>query len=258
VSLFHVHEITAAVQVRVIRMMPALPAALDARVEALWQSAAERVAAGGAGRLFNGRVFSVDRVEPESITGHMTEYRRLVAQMEDPTLFADLGIRSLAVCGVLCCADGVVIGRRPAAAVYQPNMWQLPPAGSVDHHALRPDGSLDLCAQLMAELREEVGLAATDVGAPRPLCIVEHPGSHVSDLGMALSTGLGAAGVRAAHQQHGNAEYDPLVVVPFDELDEWVTGMGDDLVPPAREFLSRLGLLQRFAGAPGPASTGRP
>lgn len=231
-------------RVHVIRTMPDLSPGLDRTVEALWRTAAARVEAGGAGRLFNGRVFSADRITATEITGHMSEFRRIVAQMEDPALFEALGIRSLAVCGALCCADGVVIGRRPAAAVYQPGMWQLPPAGSVDSGALRPDNSIDLCGQVLTELEEEVGLLPADVGPPRALCVVEHPGSHVSDLGLALVTGLSAAAVLAAHRSaRSGAEYDPLLVVPFGDLEPFVAQAGDRMVPPAREFLARLGLL---------------
>lgn len=62
-------------------------------------------------------------------------------------------------------------------------MWQLPPAGSVDAEAVRPDGSLDLKGQLFRELREGLGLPADWVTELRPLCLMEHPGSHVLDLG---------------------------------------------------------------------------
>jgi hypothetical protein len=129
---FVVHEVAVDVVARVERAMPALSSAVDLEVERLWQAARQRVAAGGAGRLFNGRVFSADTITPDLITGHLTEFRRIVAQMERPELFAELGVRPLAVCGVLRCANGVVAGRRHSAAIYQAGMWQLPPAGSVD------------------------------------------------------------------------------------------------------------------------------
>jgi 8-oxo-dGTP pyrophosphatase MutT (NUDIX family) len=144
---------------------------------------------------------------------------------------------------VLRCAGGIVIGRRHAGAIYQAGMWQLPPAGSVDAGALRPDGSLDLAGQLLKELHEELGIGADQVGAPMPLCVVEHPGSHVSDLGMAIRTDLDAAKVLAAHRAAGNNEYDPLLVVPEADLDTFITRAGADLVPPALEFLRRVGLL---------------
>ncbi len=164
---FVVHEVAADVVVRVERAMPELPSAVDQEVERLWQVACQRVAAGGAGRLFNGRVFSADAITPHLITGHLTEFRRIVAQMERPVLFAELGVRPLAVCGVLRCADGVVVGRRHRAAIYQAGMWQLPPAGSVDAAAVGADGTADLRRQLLSELREELGLSADMVEGDR-------------------------------------------------------------------------------------------
>jgi hypothetical protein len=240
---FLVHDLDPAVRVRVVRAMPDLDAPLDAAVERLWRTAAERVEAGGAGTLFNGRVFSADRITPAEITGHITEFRRVVAQMEQPALFAALGLRPLAVCGVGRCADGVPFGRRHPAAIYQPGMWQLPPAGSVDPSAIAADGTVDLIAQVLAELTEELGIPPDQVDRPRPLCVVEHPGSHVSDVGLALATRLTGAQVAEAHRSHANAEYDFLRVVPFAELADFVDRAGDLLVPPARVFLVRTGLL---------------
>jgi len=242
---FVMHEVAPDVVVRIGRAMPDLPAAVDREVERLWQAASQRVAAGGAGRMFNGRVFSADAITPRLVTGHLTEYRRAVAQMERPELFAELGVRSFAVCGVLRCAGGVVVGRRHRAAIYQAGMWQLAPAGSVDAGAVGEDGAVDLRRQLFGELREELGLPSDAVDDPRPLCIVEHPGSHVSDLGLALASRLSAEAVLAAHQVGGNTEYEQMLVVPEARLAAFLAEIGEALVPPAREFLVRAGLTNR-------------
>jgi hypothetical protein len=240
---FVVHMVKPDLEVRITRQMPALPAALDEQVEALWHTAADRVEAGGAGRLFNGQVFSIDSITPGRVTGHLTEYRRLVAQAENHALFPELRIRSLSACGVLRCADGILVGRRPAAAIYQPGMWQLCPAGSVDAGVRRADGTMDFRAQLLTEIREELGLGADVIGDITPLCLVEHPGSHVCDLGMAASTPLDAASVFAAHKAHGNGEYDPLRIIAVPALPDFIVSAGDTLVPPAPLFLAHAGLL---------------
>ena len=112
--------------------MPPLPARLDAAVERHWTAACAEAP------LFNGRIFSADAITADEITGHWSEYRRTVAQMRDPALVAAIGVRNLAVCGVLCGPDGVAIGRRNPAAAYQAGLWQMPPAGSVDHGAAEP------------------------------------------------------------------------------------------------------------------------
>lgn len=240
---WRVHELAADFQIHVVRPMPPLSPELETHVARLWPQAADRVATDGGGTLFNGRVFSADRITRGLITGHLTEYRRVVAQMERPELFDALHLRPLAVCGVVQSADGVVIARRHAGAVYQPGMWQLPPAGSVDVRAVEADGTVMPARQLLDELREELGLAATDVGAPRPLCIVEHAGSHILDLGMALRCRHDGAAIRAAHAARGNQEYETVRIVPREALAGFVTDAGRRLVPPAPVFLHRAGLL---------------
>jgi hypothetical protein len=209
----------------------------------LWARAAARVEAGGAGRLFNGRIFSIDTVAPDRITGHLTEYRRLVAQLEDHALFAELGVRSLACGGVLRCSGGVAIGRRRPGSIYQPGMWQLCPAGSVDADAVRADGTVDYRAQLLMELHEELGFSSDLVGEIAPLCLVEHPASHICDLGMTMTTTLDADAILAAHRAHGDGEYDPLRIIPVSELAAFISWAGCSIVPPARLFLARAGLV---------------
>ncbi len=124
-------------------------------------------------------------------------------------------------------------------------MWQLPPAGSVDAGAVAEGGLVDLKCQLLGELREELGLWAEAVDEPRPVCIVEHPGTHVSDLGLALVTKVSAEAVLSAHRSAGNAEYEQIRVVPEACLAAFLAEVGQGLVPPAPEFLIRAGFANR-------------
>ena len=237
-SGFPVHEVAADLRLCIVRPMPPLPAWLDAEIDWLWASAQRRM----QGRLFNGRVFSADVITPCLICGHWTEFRRVVAQMARGDLFRHINARPLAVGGVICGPDGVVFGRRPAGAIYQPGEWQLPPAGSVDPSCAGPEGRVDPVAQLLTELTEELGLPPEAVHAPRPLCIVEHAESHVLDLGITLRTDWPAAALLAAHQAAGNAEYDPLRVIPLPDLPAFLAA-GEPLNHQAPVFLRRAGLL---------------
>lgn len=174
--VWQVHAIAPDLRLHIVRGMPALPAALEAEIDRLWAVAQARM----AGKLFNGRVFNADTLAADRLSGHWTECRRIVAQMERPELFAHLGQRPLAVNGIVQGPGGVVFGQRAAGAVYQPGQWQLPPAGSVDAGAARPDGTVDPLAALIAELREELGLPPEAVQTPRPLATVKHAGSMCS------------------------------------------------------------------------------
>jgi hypothetical protein len=241
-----VHEIDPALEAAVERGLPALGPALEAEVERLWQAARARLGAA----LFNGQVFSADRIRPRRVGGHFTEFRRIVAQVARPDLFAELGLRPLAVNGVVRLRSGVLIGRRSLRTAYQAGMWQLPPAGSVDAGAADASGRIDLVAQLLKELHEEVGIAAERSAVGQPLCIVEHPGSHVLDVGIPIEVSIDAATALALHARAGNGEYEPVRVVPEADLPSFLARLGGAVVPPARIFLARLGWLE-------PSDTGR-
>ena len=222
--------------------MPVLDPALDALVERHWQDRSQRHA------LFNGRIFSADAITPGRITGHWTEYRRIVAQMADPALRHVLRVRSLAVCGALFCRDGLVVGRREPDSAYQAGLWQLPPAGSVDRSAATPTGA-DWRRALLAELQEELGIPADAVTALRPLCLVQHP-TGVLDMGVRIDTGLSAAEVRAHHRTCRDKEYDELLVLAPADLEPEIARRGGRLTPSAPAFL-RAALLPAPPGKQG-------
>ena len=208
-------------------------AALDA-VERIWTEACRERPS-----LFNGRVFSADHVSSGCIVGHWTDYKFGFAQIRQPALFSSLGIRAVAVNGVVRCPDGIVFGRRDGGAVYQPGMWQCPPAGSIE----RRDevARVDLRAQLAAEFEEELGLPASEITAVRPLSAVEHPDTHVIDVGLAIETSRPGAEIIAAQGgASGRDEYETIVIVPIERLESQLEAWGDDVVPPARSFLAIL------------------
>lgn len=231
------HAVAPGVVVQIVRAMPELPIWLEQNIETIWASEQRRL----ENALFNGLVFSADVISPHLICGHWTEFRRIVAQMRCPELHPALGIKPLAVGGILTCPEGVVFGRRPARAVYQAGEWQLPPAGSVDHTAGRADGWVDVATMMLGELHEELGLEARFVSPPVPVAIIEHPGSHVLDLGMAMHTTLSWSEIALIHAKAGNHEYDPLVVVGLEDLPEFLAT--NPVNGQAPFFLRKLGLI---------------
>ena len=209
--------------------MPDLPADVDAAVSAVWAAERARHPA-----LFNGRVFCADRITSGLIAGHWTEYRRVLAQMRRPDLAASLRIRSLAVNGLLECVDGLVLGRRQAHAVYLAGCWQAAPAGAVE---ARDSQDLDLGRQLLAELREELGLMADEITRMHPVAAIGHGASGVVDVGFLLRTALRFADIEARHAACGNGEYDRLRLVASGELDGLLRTAGPTLLPSARMLM---------------------
>ena len=221
------------IRLRITRAMPSLDTGLERVVAAHWARAS------ALRPLFNGRVFCADRIAPDVIEGHWTEYRRAVAQMAEPGLFPRLGIRNLAVCGVLLGPDGVAVGRREANSVYQPGLWQMPPAGSVDQSAAEPGGASWRRA-LLTELEEEMGLLPSDVTGLRPLALVQHP-SGVLDLGIRIDTRLDRETIVARQRGCADQEYDAILVSPADRVLADIARLGGALVPSSAVFLACAG-----------------
>ena len=235
------HPVDPGLLLRVTRKMTPLSPALAKAVDDIWNSEQARL----GGRLFNGQVFSADTITPGLISGHWTEFRRVVAQMRQPELYDALRVRPLSVGGVIIGPDGVVFGRRPRHSVYQSGQWQMPPAGSIDLTAARPDGAVDFRAMLLTELAEEIGLIEAEVTVGPALGVVEHPGSRVHDLGIALTTQLGEHQILERHAALGNGEYDPLVVIRPQALAAFLRKPDVTLQAPlflAAARLSGLGL----------------
>ena len=80
-------------------------------------------------------------------------------------------------------------------------------------------------------------------GPARPLCLVEHPGSRVLDLGFALEAALDAAAVRARHRAAANDEYAEIEVVALPNLPGFMAREAATMNLQAPIFLSRAGLL---------------
>jgi len=240
-TAWRIHAIEPTVRVRIVRPMPALSWALEAEVERLW-----RRAQGRDGALFNGRVFSADRLSPTLIEGHWTEYRRIVARIARPELAAEMPVAPTAVGGVVVGGpvggEFVLFGRRPPGAVYQAGQWQLPPAGSLDPGAADGD-EVDPVRQLLAELHEELGLPADAVGDLRPLCVVEHPGSGVLDVGIAVRTHWTPAAILDAHRGARDREYDPLEAVQLPALPGFLARHSGHVTQQAFAFLTHAQLL---------------
>ena len=235
-----VHEVAADVVVRVKRAMPELPLPWAGKWNVCGRRPAGAWLPAGQGGCSTAACSAPMSSPRRLITGHLTSTAVLSRRWSSPGCSPSLACdRSPSV--ARCAAreawwwDGGIAPRSTTGHV-------AAGAGGQRGRGCRDgDGTIDLRRQLLSELREELGLPPEAVGESRPLCIVEHPGSHVSDLGLALVTRLSAEAVLAARRAGGNAEYEQMLVVPEAGLAAFLAEVGEALVPPAREFLRRAG-----------------
>ncbi|MFT8897253.1 MAG: phosphohydrolase [Acetobacter sp.] len=226
---WHYEELHPDVRLIVNEAEPALTPDVEQRVQAIWEDSRAR-----RPKLFNGRIFCMKSITPDCVEGYWTEYRRALAQMVDPTIFGETPLHQLAVCGLLRCADGIVLARRHPASLYLGDFWQSPPAGTVE---MRKEGQrLSLADQLLAETEEELGLMACEVSIGPPRLAVIHARTAIVDIGISLTTPLSFAALREKWQAGGNREYDQLTVISDDQLGNWCRRK--DVIPTTRILLN--------------------
>lgn len=181
----------------------ALSVSLQAKIDTLWQSALRDHPS-----LFDGPILGVVDFSADRFVLARASYRHLIAARRDPAVRQALGLRPLAVSGILSCADGLVFGRRAKTVTQGPGLWELAPSGGMDAPT---DGSMpDLSAQILKETREEIGLTPDQVSVLAPIGVIDDDESGVVDVILPLTTTLSAAEIKGAHATHGSAEYDVL------------------------------------------------
>lgn len=214
-----IHDLHGALAVEIVPARirsPEVAAAIDAH----WQAAQQKRPG-----LFDGAILSVVTLSPQRLVVAPARYRDLVAARMAPHVRAELGLRPLAVSGLLSCPDGLVFGRRAADVTQAPGLWELVPSGGVD--APVEWAPPDLTRQILTELREEIGLRPDQVRVGAPLGLIDDQDSGVVDVVMPLWTDLRGDEIQQAYKAHASAEYDAVLatlspedIAPEQMLDE--------------------------------------
>lgn len=186
-------------------------------------------------RLTDGLLYTLADFRPDLLTIQPSEYRyalarRRAADAAPHLIAAGLTIRMLAVTGVLICSDGLVLGLRSANVASDADAWEPAPAGGL----AQPDPH----AQVMEELGEELGLAASDIVSSEVCGLVEDTASGVLDIVYRLRTPLNGHAIKAAHKRRATDEYADLAIVRVPDVPNFLEREAVRLLPTLRPMLS--------------------
>ncbi len=217
-----------------------LPEEIELRVEEIWQEANR-----GPGVLYNGPLVSVTDVSPDRLVVRPSEYRHLVAARRDRRLRSALGVRPLAISGLVRVGDAVVIGRRGDHVSYEPGVWELVPSGGIEPGDAR-DGEIDPRDRLLAELAEEAFVSSEAVVGAEPFLLVQDTRDDLFDLALEVVLDIDPAELldrfeRASEASDRVWEYSRLEVVPVAGLVDWTEGRR--ILPVSRLLLEHRRLL---------------
>ena len=231
--MLSVSGFSSAAMVSLIDDAKRYPSAVESEVEHIWSC--EQQSKDGA--LFNGQIYSVREFSSEKILGHVVEYRYLIAQMAQPSLFDILQVIPLAVSGVFVCPDGIVFGRRSEKNTQEGGKWELVPSGGIDANSVIFGEEVDYRAQLLAELVEEVGVAPSTITDVTPFCLIYDDQTHVLDIGIALFSSLSSATLLQTHQQLASDEYGEVCVIPLHKLEEFIRNSEPGVIDVSKKLL---------------------
>jgi len=161
--------------------LPVLEPEIDIRVGEIWDLAVKKRDRG----VYNSKVVTVATsdcpLESAITRAEFTEYRRVLAQLEDPSLFTNLEIYPLAVTGFINCADGILIGKRGEVS-QDSGCWEVLPSGGIEESCVRENGVVDLSCQLRCEFNEEVGENLPELEDITPIFWIVEEQTHVVDI----------------------------------------------------------------------------
>lgn len=204
-----------------------IPDDIDDLATNIWSEEIQRRGA----ELFDGGIVSVASIDGNRIIGRRAEYRWLLAQSRDASIFKWSQVRPLAVTGLLFCQDGIVIGRRSKSVYQFPGLGELAPSGSVDFSTLDAHHNISLHQQLMQELREEIGIDASSVTELKPLAIVSDVDSHVFDVCFAVHTSLRWPQIQEASARNASEEYESIEILPLDNIASFLAANQHSITP---------------------------
>lgn len=169
------------------------------------------------------------------LTGTFTEYKFYFAQRR----CVDLGLSTIGVSGLIVLNEQVVFARRSPHMTGYPNMLELVPSGTIDDAVALADGTVDYVTKMKEEFEEEVGLPQSRVKKVTSFGVTYEPHERAYDILCKLEVDATPQEILASLQQ--SEEYTEPVLVPFSDLDNWLTAHRHELLPTS-EVILKLGL----------------
>jgi hypothetical protein len=234
--MLSVYRFSPSTRIEVLDPAADFPESVESEVARIWESL---VSCRTGGAPFDGNIVSAVDIAPDIVRVRTVKYRYFAAQKARPELFATLRVRPVAVSGLLECADGVVFGRRSLAMMQNGGKWELVPSGAIDAARADEAGVVDYRAQILIELREEIGLVAEAVCSLTPFCVIDDGDSHVLDVAIAIRSVLTADQICRAHRESATNEYDELRVIAAGAVNGFIERERPQLVEASEVLVQR-------------------
>ena len=208
---------------------PAIDPALEREIEAIWT--AENTRRGG--KLTNGKLLAYVRHDENTIWGRFVDYKYYIAQRFKPELRGKLQATPLAVSGLTVSQHAVLLARRSAAVTSYSGFYELVPSGGLEQ--------ADFVGQLLTELKEEVGIDASEIMETTPMALIFDETDMVYDIAVAVKLKTSAA--QLAPRLTPTPEYEKPLMMPREQLADFVAEHRSSFVPVSLAILEISGVV---------------
>lgn len=197
----------------------ALSEAKKRLIDTIWDQEQKRK----GGRLFNGMILSAQEYTEKKLTGFFVPYKYFLAQACDPSLKPSLKILPVSLSGLTFAGNALVVAKRASWVTQYPEQYELAPSGGVTEPPFEKD-SIDIKAQLLDELNEEVGIDRALVKKIKFFALVRDFQGDAVELVAEIEA-------KPFSLQSSTGEYAQIMTVPLTELQPFVETHKDQFVP---------------------------
>jgi hypothetical protein len=193
-------------------------------------------------QLFNGKIFSLDRIEGSLLTGFLADYSWYLAQLRNPALFDALRVRSLAVSGLVVAGGHVIFGKRKAGLAVEGGLWELAPSGTIHGGSREADGSISWRKIFQEEIREELGIAPPPT-ILKAFALIENTQTHIWEMGVALELTMDHRNILTAYVSAEHPEHTEMAAVPLEDVPRFLKVRREEMVGACPRLLAAYGLV---------------
>lgn len=165
--------------------------------------------------IYNNKIICLKSYKNDSMICEEIDYKIFVAQYRDLELRKMINILPLGVAAITLIGDLFIIGKRSTKVFLNPNHYENAPTGSIENDVIDND-HMDVTAQILKELFEEVGFSKDHVQEIKPIALAKDSQNNYVDLYFKIL--IDPKFVDLLNKT--NPEYDSILLLSKNELKD--------------------------------------
>ena len=215
-------------------------------VERIWREEKEK----RGEFIYDAPLLFLTRHKRSSIQSRFIQYKDYIALKRRPDIFKNQEIFTLGVSGLLLSEDHLFWAKRAHHVTGYADYYEIVPSGGIDATFAGESGRVDFVAQLIQELKEEIGVQEKHIIEKNPFALIFDEGDRTYDICVECRLSLKPQRVIEIMRKSRQNEYVKAVAVKIGELEDFLADKNNKVVPTSLAMLEYKGFItQSLRGA---------